>query len=377
MRVVVLGCGRVGGPMAEDLALNGEFDVKVVDRDPAALERLKARCSVKTAQGDLSDPGQVRAHIAEADIVLSAVPGRIGFATLKTIIEAKKPAVDIAFFPEDPLALDPLAKRCGVPAIVDCGVMPGAGSMLAGKEAAELDEVDDVLIMVGGLPIVRSLPFEYKAVFSPADVIEEYVRPARFVENGQIVTRPALSEPEIVEFPGVGSLEAFNTDGLRTMLHTIQARNMKERTLRYPGHIDKMAFMRGLGLFDTAPIAVGSMKVSPLEFTSALLFPHWNLKEGEGDITVMRIEVSGTKNGKVSGARYDLFDRYDPKSDVISMARTTGYTATAAVRMIAQGLFREPGITPPERLGPRAECVNFIMSCLEERSVRFHRSELP
>jgi len=90
-------------------------------------------------------------------------------------------------------------------------------------------------IYVGGLPIVRQWPYEYKAVFSPLDVIEEYTRTARFVENGRVVTRPALTDLERVDFEGVGTLEAFNTDGLRTLIQTIPAPNMKEKTLRYPG----------------------------------------------------------------------------------------------------------------------------------------------
>ena len=110
--------------------------------------------------------------------------------------------------------------------------MPGMGNILAMHAHAQLDKTDSVIIYVGGLPAVREWPYEYKAVFSPIDVIEEYTRPARYKENGAMVTRPALSDPELIDFPGIGTLEAFNTDGLRTMASTIKAPNLKEKTLR-------------------------------------------------------------------------------------------------------------------------------------------------
>lgn len=371
MRIAVLGCGLVGGPIAEDLAKEPGFSVKVADLSSEALQRVKDRAPVDTAQADLRSAGEVRRIVEDCDMVVSAVPGSLGFATLRTLLEARKTVVDIAFFPEDPFELDELAKRNEVTAIVDCGVMPGMGSILAAHAANQLDETDEVVIYVGGLPVERQWPFEYKAVFSPADVIEEYVRPARFIEFGQIVTRPALSDPEYLEFPGVGTLEAFNTDGLRTMLTTISATNMKEKTLRYPGHIEKMAVFRKSGFFSTDEIEINGTRISPLEFTSRVLFPEWKLKEGEADLTVMKVLVRGRKGGEERSFEYDLLDRYDPESGVISMARTTGYTATAAVRMLRAGLYADKGVSAPEFLGRRPECVEFLLARLAERGVRY------
>src|SRR5690606_37486262 len=133
--------------------------------------------------------------------------------------------------------LDALAKEQGVTAVVDCGLAPGLGNILFGRLNEELDSIDTFLCHVGGLPVVRRKPYEYAAVFSPLDVIEEYTRPARFIENGALVVRPALSDVEKMDLPGVGTLEAFNSDGLRTLAVTMKAPNMKEKTLRYPGHV--------------------------------------------------------------------------------------------------------------------------------------------
>ncbi len=371
MKITVLGCGLVGGPMAMDLAEEPTYSVKVADINTSALDKIRSRAKVDTIQADLSDPAQVTKIISDSDIVVSAVPGRIGFQTLKTILEAGKNVVDIAFFPEDAFLLDSLAKQKGVKALVDCGVMPGMGSALVGYAADQLDETDEAIIYVGGLPVVREWPYEYKAVFSPADVIEEYIRPARYIENGCLVTRPALSDPEFIDFPEVGTLEAFNTDGLRTMLKTIPARNLKEKTMRYPGHIEKMIVLRETGFFSEEPIQVNGARISPLELTSRVLFPKWQLKAGEADLTIMKIIVRGTKAGKAHTYQYDLFDRYDPEKGIISMARTTGYTATCAVRMLEAGLYQQAGITPPEILGKYPACVEFLLAQLACRGIRY------
>ena len=371
MNVTVLGCGLVGGPMAMDLAADRSLVVKVVDINAKALEALKNRCNVVPVHGDLSDSSRLKTIIADSDIVLSAVPGHLGFQTLRTIIEAGKNVVDIAFFAEDPFLLDDLAKQKNVTAIVDCGVMPGMGNILAAQAASQLDETEDVLILVGGLPEIREWPYEYRAVFSPIDVIEEYTRPARYVENGKLVTRPALSDVEYVHCPGVGTLEAFNSDGLRTMLKTIPAANMKEKTMRYPGHAEKIGVLRQTGFFSKEEIEIKGVRLTPLEFTARILFPMWKLKDGEGDLTVMKVTVKGKKGGQEKTYNFDLLDRYDRQNGIISMARTTGYTATSAVRMLLAGLYETKGISPPEFIGRHPKCVDFMLRQLGQRGVNY------
>jgi len=372
MKITVLGCGLVGGPMAMDLAAEPRYNVKVADINADALNRLRSRAKVETTQADLSNPEQVKKVIADSDMVVSAVPGHMGFQTLKTILESGKNVVDIAFFPEDPFLLDDLAKEKGLTAIVDCGVMPGMGSILVAQAAAELDETDEALIYVGGLPVVREWPYEYKAVFSPIDVIAEYIRPARYIEFGHLVTKPALSEPELIDFPGIGTLEAFNTDGLRTMLKTIPAANMKEKTMRYPGHIEKMAILRETGFFSEEEMEVNGVRITPLAMTARLLFPKWKLGEGEADITIMRVIVRGKKGGQEKKYQWDLIDHYDAKNGILSMARTTGYTATAAVRMLEAGIYQHKGISAPEFLGKHPECVSYLLEQLAQRGIHYH-----
>ena len=369
-KVIILGSGLVGAPMSVDLAKDSYCGVTAVDIDANTLNSLeKENYPIKTIQEDLSNTDRLKNLIEPYDFVISAVPGYMGFQTLKAVIEAKKNVVDISFFPEDPFLLDAVAKNNNVTAVVDCGVAPGMSNILVGHVHRLLDETHNVLIYVGGLPEVREWPYEFKAGFSPIDVIEEYIRPARYIANGRLVVKPALTEPELIYFPEVGTLEAFNTDGLRTLATTISAPNMKEKTLRYPGHIEKIATLRETGFFDKNMIAVNGAKIRPLDLTAQLLFPKWKLNKNDKDLTVMRLIVEGKKAEKKLRYTFELLDRHDSSTNTHSMARTTGYTATLALRMIAQGLYDRKGISAPEFIGQRPECVRYMLRGLENRGV--------
>jgi saccharopine dehydrogenase-like NADP-dependent oxidoreductase len=232
-----------------------------------------------------------------------------------------------------------------------------------------LDETTSFQCLVGGLPVERTWPWEYKAPFSPRDVIEEYVRPARQRRDGVEVTMPALSDVELVRFPGLGSLEAFNTDGLRSLLRTCRTPNMVEKTMRYPGHAVRMRILREAGFFSTKEIQAASGTVIPRDVTEALLFSAWRFDEGEPDLTVMRIVVEGKLDGKRVRHTYNLLDYYNTDTETSSMARTTGYTCTAMVNVVARGLWSEPGLAPPELVGRDPECFDAVLKHLEDRQV--------
>ncbi|MGK2863049.1 MAG: saccharopine dehydrogenase family protein, partial [Chitinophagaceae bacterium] len=320
---------------------------------------------------DLSRFVEYNKWLQSFDLVVSAVPGFMGYNTLEAIINAGKNVVDISFFPEDALQLDQLAKQENVTAITDCGVAPGASNFIIGRYNEEMI-VTSFECYVGGLPVEKKPPFQYKAPFSPVDVIQEYIRPARMVENGKIVTKPALSDREMMLFDEIGSLEAFNTDGLRSLIYTMKnIPDMKEKTLRYPGHIDLIISLLQAGFFDTRPVQVKHASISPLEFTSQLLINEWKLEPGDEEFTVMRVIVKGTKDNKDETIEYNLLDRYDKKSKISSMSRTTGYTCTAAVNLIVKNLFTAKGVFPPELIGKNKECFDFVFSYLKERGVNW------
>jgi saccharopine dehydrogenase-like NADP-dependent oxidoreductase len=374
MNVLVLGAGLVGRPMVLDLAKEKLFNITVADVSKQNLDKIPNELAINKIECNLADSDKLQTLLKGCDIVLSAVPGFMGFETLKQIIKSGKNVVDIAFFPEDPFELDKLAKQHNVTAVVDCGVAPGMSNILSGYVNSVMEKLETILIYVGGLPVVREFPFEYKAGFSPVDVIEEYIRPARYVENGKVIIRPALSDPEYINFPEVGTLEAFNSDGLRTLAVTLKAPNMKEKTLRYPGHIEKMHMLREAGFFSKDEMDVNGVKIKPIDLTSKLLFPMWELKPRDKEFTVMKVIIEGVKEKKKLRYTYYLFDRHNEKTNVHSMARTTGYTATMVLRMLAKGLFDKKGICPPEYIGQKADCVDFILSGLKDRGIVYHET---
>lgn len=370
---IVLGAGMVGSVMAWDLASDSEFSVTVADRSKEALARTKERSPdrLETVVLDLADLDAVKQAIEPFDIVLGAAASHLGYDLLRTVIECGKNYADISFMSEDAMDHDELAKANGVTAVVDCGVAPGMSNLLCGRAVEALDECSDLEIYVGGLPVERRWPFEYKAGFAPADVIEEYTRPSRIVENGEMVVRAALTEPELMDLPGVGTVEAFNTDGLRSIAETLDVPNMKEKTLRYPGHIELMRVLREMGLFSKEPIEVGGQMVVPLEVTQKLMFPMWTYEEGEADLTVMRVTGAGIKDGVETRVTWDLLDYYDPITNATSMARTTAFPCAIMARLIARGELNRPGVAPPELLGHDEELVERVLAELLARGVQY------
>ncbi|HPH86573.1 MAG TPA: saccharopine dehydrogenase C-terminal domain-containing protein, partial [Ferruginibacter sp.] len=304
MQIAILGAGMVGRAIAIDLS--AKYQVTSFDISEQSLKLLsQKKSSVKTKQADLADFEQYKSLLEGFDIVVCAVPGFMGYKALKAIIEAGKNVVDISFFPENALELDALAKEKRVTAIVDCGVAPGLSNLILGFYDTQM-KIDRFECMVGGLPKKREKPFEYKAPFSPIDVLEEYSRPARYVENGHIVTKPALSDAELIDFEKAGTLESFNTDGLRSILFTMgHIPNMKEKTLRYPGHIELIAALQKAGFFNTDEIKVKDKMVRPIDLTSALLFDQWKLQEEEAEFTIMKIILEGNMNGTQQKIEYD------------------------------------------------------------------------
>ena len=371
-KIMVLGAGLVGKTIAMDLSKN--FDVTAADVNENALDSVKS-LGIKTRQIDFNHTDALRQLLTPMDLVVGAVPGFLGFQTARTVIEAGKNMVDISFFPEDPFALDRVAREKNVTIITDCGVAPGMGNIILGYHNQRM-KVHDYECLVGGLPVVREWPFEYKAVFSPIDVIEEYVRPARYVQNSQLIVKQALSDPELINFPAVGTLESWNSDGLRSLIKTMpNIPNMIEKTLRYPGCIEYLRVLREAGFFSQEAVDVKGVKVRPIDLTAKLLFPKWKLSPGEEEFTVMRIRLKGDENGRAKSYLYELLDKTDKATNTLSMARTTGYTCTAAVNLVLQGKFFRHGICPPEYLGEDQACYDFILDYLRQRGVVYNISE--
>jgi saccharopine dehydrogenase-like NADP-dependent oxidoreductase len=350
--------------------LSKDYTVTAVDIDKNRLDLLSTLHGIETLEKDLANQATVKELVGGFDLAIGAMPGFMGFECLKTVISSGVDMVDTSFFGEDPFTLDDLAREHDVTAVVDCGVAPGMSNMILGFHDQRM-EVTFYECLVGGLPVKRTWPYQYKAPFSPMDVLEEYIRPAKFVERGEVVTKPALSDPEYVEFDPLGTLESFNTDGLRTLLKTMKVPYMKEKTLRYAGHIEYIRVLRETGLFSKDPLLVRGHEVRPIDLLAKLLFPKWQLDEHEPEITVMRIVLRGVEDGVNKEYTYRLFDHYDTETHTSSMARTTGFTCTATARLILEGLYNEKGIIPPEFIGAREACFKQIMESLEVHGVHY------
>ena len=180
------------------------------------------------------------------------------------------------------------------------------------------------------------------------------------------VVRPAL-QPELVNLPGVGTLEAFNTDGLRTLIRTFSAPNMKENDAALPRarQLDG-SFLCESG-FGTEPLQVEGQPVRPLAVTARLLFDHWKLHPGEEDFTVMRVVLEGRKDGRQVRYTFDLLDSYDSATNTTSMARTTGSTCTQVACQVLGGQFRQIGVCPPEYVGRTPGCYRLLLDGLAAR----------
>ncbi len=370
-KILVLGAGMVGKAIAIDLS--ARHDVTAADIDEKSLDFLKENYPVKIAPVNLMNEDMITELVSDFDLVVSAVPGFMGYDLLKNVIQAGKNIVDISFMPEDFMDLNTLAARKGVTAITDCGVAPGMPNLIAGYLNEKMD-IHSFEYVVGGLPKVKIYPFNYKAPFSPVDVVEEYTRDARYTEKGRMMTKPAMSEPELMFFGNVGTLEAFYTDGLRSLLKNLShIPNMKEKTLRYPGHIHLIQALKTAGFFDKDPIKIKNTSIRPIDFTSRILINDWQLNPNEKEFTVMRITAQGEMDGKEKTIVFDLYDEYDEKSKLTSMARTTGFTATAHAELILQKKFSGKGVFPPELIGMDSDNFHFVMDYLKERNVIYEQ----
>jgi saccharopine dehydrogenase-like NADP-dependent oxidoreductase len=360
-KVTVLGTGLIGKAIVHDLCR--EFDVRAVDRSEESLARV-AHLPCERVCADAGDPDELARVTADAGVVVSAMPGAMGYTRLERLIRLSRNVVDISFTEENPLELNELAEEHGVTVWPDAGVCPGLSNAVCGYGAGHLfAELESYVCYVGGLPAHPKEPWFYKNPFAAASVVDEYTRPCRFRENGELVIKEALSEPEEMTFPEAGELIAFNTDGIRTLLDTMpDVGTLVEKTLRHPAHFTFIHRLKQAGFLDPEYRGV---------FTE-IAARGWRFEEGEEDLTVMRLVLEGAhEDGSRGRVTYELVDRYDRDAGLLSMARTTGFTATGVARMVLDGEIREPGVHAPEELGLNEERFGKLVRHLNARGVHF------
>lgn len=351
MKLLSVGCGYIGSFLAEELVHSLDFDKLIIcdstkDKIVKTAQKLGER--ILPLQVDISNYSKLLEIIDKVDLVIGLSPGRLGYNVMKACVEKKKDLIDLSFMAEDPFLFQKAALEGGVTIIPDCGVAPGLSNLLIGKSSSQLDEVEGVSIYVGGLPQNPIPPLNYKVTWCVEDLFEEYTRSAKIIRNGKTVEVDALEGLEEIEFAELGKFEAFFTDGVRTLHHTIKANNMWEKTLRYLGHAEKIKFIKKLGLLKKEPMK--SINMSPWEFMVKFWEENFSFFE-EKDFVLMRIKVSGRKGSTKYLHTYEVIDYFDEQRNQTAMGRLTAYTAFAVVKLMIENRIDAKGVIPPEILG--------------------------
>jgi lysine 6-dehydrogenase len=373
VKILVLGCGNIGSVVARDLAeslASAQIVIGDINEDRVKEVASKiGRENVTWTKVDASNHSELVSTLKKFDLAVGALPGVMGYRVCKAAVAAKRDIVDVSYMPEDVMALHKDASRAEISILPDCGMSPGLGSILAGHAASKLDRVESVHMLNGGLPEKPVSPLGYVITWSVHDLIDMYSRKVTIVKKGKTVEVEAMSGLEETSFPGVGKLEAFYTDGLRTMLYTMKnVKDMWEKSLRYPGHVEKINLLKNLGFFDNKPLNIQNLSISPRKVT-AELFERKMKRKDIPDIVAMRIVVSGPKNGKKVTYTYHVLDRYDRQHKVTAMARTTAYTTSVGAQLMAKKAISEKGVIPPEKLGMNKKLYGKFMSMMKQRKV--------
>jgi lysine 6-dehydrogenase len=378
-RVVVIGCGRMGSVIAREIAcLSPDSHLILADKDVSRVRRLASEIGADRIEGvylNASRVGDIGRVMKGADVAIGALPSKYGYNCLLGAIKAGVNLVDISYVEEDPLALNRRAKERGIIIVPDCGLAPGLSNLLIGRACSTMDEVKEARIYVGGLPQLPRPPLNYSVTWSLEDLIEEYTRKVRILINGEVREVPPLSGLEKVDlFPEVGELEAFYTDGLRTMLRLRRkVGNMFEKTLRYPGHASKFKTLYELGFLDDKEVEVEGHKISARKFTERVLEEHLASKDPR-DLVLLFVEAIGKRGGKARGLKFRLVEKFREEKKVTAMSELVSFMASTVSKLILDGEIKKRGVIPPEDLGMELDIFWKLMEELKKR-VEFELEE--
>jgi lysine 6-dehydrogenase len=344
----------MGSAIAWDLVrsdLVDEVSVYDVDRNRLkALTRGKHSSKLSVKLHDVRLRSETVRLLKQSDVGVGALPHGLSEYAIQSAVRAGVNFVDLIFgWRFGQRKIHTAARKRGITIVPACGLAPGLTNLLAMDGAEQLDETSEVHIKVGGIPEHPKPPLNYRIVFSFEAVLEEYVRKARIVKNGKITDVPALTGLEKVPFRRpIGECECFYTDGLSTLVRTLRGvREMDEKTIRWPGHVSQIKTLIECGLLDNNPISFNGKMIIPQKFVGKILSGRLNLGK-ERDLTLLRVDVSGKRDGGRTHYRYEMIDRYDRAEDMTSMARTTAFPCSIAAQLLGSGAVAKKGLVPPE-----------------------------
>jgi lysine 6-dehydrogenase len=381
MRMAILGGGQQGSACVLDWLRQPDVtSVLVVDSDADRVESLQRRFQdgrIQTLVCDVGDEERLIEALRGSAALVSAVPYFLNVGVTKTAIASGVHLVDMGGNTEvvfQQRSLDEDARAANVAVIPDQGLAPGLACILAAHAVRGFDEVDSVRMRVGGLPQHPRGPLQYALVFSIHGLINEYVGDAVVLENGEIARRPTLTGLEAIRFPApVGRCEAaYTSGGTSTLPWTLRGRvrDLDYKTVRYPGHWRRFAFLKKMGLLDSEPVKVGRLSVSPRDMLASVLEPRLTIPETR-DLVVLRVSVTGRKDGKIRRRRFDLLDYFDEKTGLTAMMRTTAFPTSETALLLARGQIAERGVLAAETVVPGDRYVR----SLRARGMRIRDSE--
>ena len=381
MKIILIGAGMMGQAIAYNLSTHDEVEqIVVADRELSRAETLAERLRdtrIIPRRLDVSAQRAVREAMDGFDVAISAVPYFFNLSLAQAALESGVSFCDLGgnnSIVAGELALDAKAREAGVTIIPDCGLAPGLVNILAAAAVEDLDDVESVSIRVGGLPQHPRPPLGYQIVFSPHGLINEYMEPSTVLRDGEIVTLPSLTECEEISFaPPYDKLEAFHTSGgSSTLPQTLRGRvkNLEYKTIRYPGHLEKIKAMADLGFFDSEPREIDGVDVIPRLLSVKLLREH--LSFDEPDVILLRVSAHGTIGGRLREIRYEMIDNYDESTGLSAMMRTTGFPIAQIAFMLANGEITAHGALPQETCVPTQPFLSGLLAhgLRIERTVR-------
>lgn len=362
MKIGVLGAGLMGKEVVRDLVTSE--DVTAIGLADVDLERAQRIChqldspKLTPYHVDACDEEGLAYYMRQFDVIVNALFYSFNEIVAKTAIRVGVHSVDlgghIGHITDRVLALKEDAEQADVTLIPDLGVAPGMINILSGYGYDQLDKTKSIRLFVGGIPLNPEPPLEYNHVFSMEGLLDHYTDPCLIIRNGVKQEIEALSEVERIHFERFGPLEAFHTSGgTSTLAHSYpDLETLEYKTIRYPGHAEKFKLLVDLNLTRKDYVVdINGKKINPREVLLKTIDPIVDLQDKD-DAVLLRVIVSGEKDGEPATYQYEMTTVKDRKNDVTAMARATANTISVVAQMIGNGTITKRGVYPPEQIVP-------------------------
>ncbi|KTD21254.1 saccharopine dehydrogenase family protein [Legionella londiniensis] len=297
-QVMIAGAGKIGSLIACMLADSNEYEVHLADLDFGGTDvsrLLKAMPEIKTVALDVKDQASTEAYIQKNNIiaVISSLPYFLNTYIAKAAKNAKIHYFDLTEDTAITEAVKTIAKDASTAFVPQCGLAPGFISIAANSLMQEFDECYHAKLRVGALPQRANNALHYSLTWSTAGVINEYGNPCHGIEGGKPVVMAPLEGLEHIQIDGC-LYEAFNTSGGIGSLGELYAGKIKSlnyKTMRYPGHCEKMRFL------------MNDLKLNEDRDTLQRILENAIPKTYQ-DIVIVYVTVEGNKNGELTERSY-------------------------------------------------------------------------